>query len=116
MAEEGVDRARKMVRRILFRVVKESDSRLRLMSCSRDHLSIYTLHGEPLFFQHFDGPYFPTLRLLHKCKSIAGFSFSLITVLADHPLLCGAMSQIRSSSHMSASTAARSAFSSQAHT
>ncbi|KAI0303424.1 hypothetical protein B0F90DRAFT_1710916 [Multifurca ochricompacta] len=32
----------------------------------RDHLSIYALHGEPLFFQHFDGPYFPTLRLLHK--------------------------------------------------
>ena len=35
---------------------------------SRDHLSIYALHGEPLFFQHFDGPYFPTLRLLHKCE------------------------------------------------
>jgi len=32
----------------------------------RDHLSIYALHGEPLFFQHNDGPYFPTLRLLHK--------------------------------------------------
>ncbi|KAF8478999.1 hypothetical protein DFH94DRAFT_35681 [Russula ochroleuca] len=32
----------------------------------RDHLSIYALHGEPLFFQHFDGPYFPTLRLFHK--------------------------------------------------
>ncbi|KAI0290450.1 hypothetical protein BC826DRAFT_537486 [Russula brevipes] len=32
----------------------------------RDHPSIYALHGEPLFFQHFDGPYFPTLRLLHK--------------------------------------------------
>ncbi|KAH9967897.1 hypothetical protein BC827DRAFT_1258095 [Russula dissimulans] len=28
----------------------------------RDHLSIYALHGEPLFFQHFDGPYFPTLH------------------------------------------------------
>ncbi|KAI0003282.1 hypothetical protein BJV74DRAFT_522354 [Russula compacta] len=37
---------------------------------SRDHLSIYALHGEPLFFQHFDGPYFPTLRLLHKYPSI----------------------------------------------
>lgn len=35
---------------------------------SRDHLSIYTLHGEPLFFQHFDGPLFPTLKLLHKCE------------------------------------------------
>lgn len=34
---------------------------------SRDHISIYTLHGEPLFFQHFDGPFYPTLRLLHKC-------------------------------------------------
>ncbi|KZT69075.1 hypothetical protein DAEQUDRAFT_303364 [Daedalea quercina L-15889] len=38
---------------------------LTLVKC-RDHISIYTLHGEPLFFQHFDGPFFPTLRLLHK--------------------------------------------------
>ena len=38
-----------------------------LRPCSREHISIYTLHGEPLFFQHFDGPFFPTLRLLHKC-------------------------------------------------
>ncbi|KAH9053880.1 hypothetical protein EDB87DRAFT_1649219 [Lactarius vividus] len=33
---------------------------------SRDHLSIYALHGEPLFFQGLDGPYLPTVRLLHK--------------------------------------------------
>ncbi|KDQ59440.1 hypothetical protein JAAARDRAFT_33003 [Jaapia argillacea MUCL 33604] len=32
----------------------------------REHISIFTLHGEPLFFQHFDGPFYPTLRLLHK--------------------------------------------------
>ncbi|KAI0063400.1 hypothetical protein BV25DRAFT_1824506 [Artomyces pyxidatus] len=32
----------------------------------REHISIYTLHNEPLFFQHFDGPVYPTLRLLHK--------------------------------------------------
>jgi len=32
----------------------------------REHVSVYTLNGEPLFFQHFDGPYYPTLRLLHK--------------------------------------------------
>ncbi|KZT11468.1 uncharacterized protein LAESUDRAFT_710962 [Laetiporus sulphureus 93-53] len=38
---------------------------LTLVKC-REHISIFTLHGEPLFFQHFDGPFFPTLRLLHK--------------------------------------------------
>ncbi|KAH7924553.1 hypothetical protein BV22DRAFT_497722 [Leucogyrophana mollusca] len=32
----------------------------------REHISIYTVHNEPLFFQHFDGPIYPTLRLLHK--------------------------------------------------
>ncbi|KAJ7489872.1 hypothetical protein B0H11DRAFT_2010767 [Mycena galericulata] len=32
----------------------------------REHISIYTVQGEPLIFQHFDGPFYPTLRLLHK--------------------------------------------------
>ncbi|KAH8833539.1 hypothetical protein DL96DRAFT_1577407 [Flagelloscypha sp. PMI_526] len=32
----------------------------------REHLSIYTVHNEPIVFQHFDGPLYPTLRLLHK--------------------------------------------------
>ncbi|KIM28963.1 hypothetical protein M408DRAFT_125898 [Serendipita vermifera MAFF 305830] len=36
----------------------------------REHLSIYTLHGEPLFFQHFDGPFIPTLKLLHKFPKV----------------------------------------------
>jgi len=36
-----------------------------LVKC-REHLSIYSVHGVPLFFQHFDGPFYPTLRLLHK--------------------------------------------------
>lgn len=35
---------------------------------SREHISILALHSEPLFFQHFDGPYFPTLKILHRCK------------------------------------------------
>ena len=34
---------------------------------SREQLSIYTVNGEPLFFQQFDGPFYPTLRILHKC-------------------------------------------------
>ncbi|KAL7415870.1 PUA domain-containing protein [Mrakia frigida] len=38
---------------------------LTLVKC-REHISIFALNGEPLFFQHFDGPYFPCLRVLHK--------------------------------------------------
>ncbi len=37
-------------------------------SHSREHVSIYTVKSEPLFVQHFDGPIYPTLRLLHKCE------------------------------------------------
>jgi len=32
----------------------------------REHLSIYTVNGEPIFFQQSDGPFYPTLRVLHK--------------------------------------------------
>jgi PUA domain protein len=39
-------------------------------SRSREHLSIYTVHNEPIVFQHFDGPLYPTLRLLHKCIAV----------------------------------------------
>ncbi|KAF8520210.1 hypothetical protein BU17DRAFT_75754 [Hysterangium stoloniferum] len=56
----------------------------------RDHISVYTLHGEPLFFQHFDGPYFPTLRLLHK------YPFLLPSVTIDR----GAIRFLLSGAHM----------------
>ncbi|KAI6022702.1 PUA-like domain-containing protein [Pisolithus marmoratus] len=32
----------------------------------RNQVSIYTIHGEALFFQQSDGPIYPSLRLLHK--------------------------------------------------
>lgn len=32
----------------------------------KDHLSIYAVQGEPIFFQHSDGPIYPTLRVLHR--------------------------------------------------
>ncbi|CAG8746594.1 3166_t:CDS:2, partial [Funneliformis caledonium] len=31
-----------------------------------EHINLLTVNNEILFFQHFDGPYYPTLRLLHK--------------------------------------------------
>jgi PUA domain protein len=40
---------------------------------SKDHVSIYTVQSEPLFFQHFDEPLYPTLRLLHKCTLLSTY-------------------------------------------
>ncbi|ORY93912.1 PUA-like domain-containing protein [Syncephalastrum racemosum] len=31
-----------------------------------EHITFLSVNGEILFFQHFDGPYFPTLKLLHQ--------------------------------------------------
>ncbi|KAI7907225.1 malignant T cell-amplified sequence 1-like protein [Cokeromyces recurvatus] len=31
-----------------------------------DHINFLSVNGEILFFQHFDGPFLPTLALLHK--------------------------------------------------
>jgi len=62
---------------------------LTLVKC-RDHISLFTLHGEPLFFQHFDEPFFPTLRLLHK------YPFILPTVGIDR----GAIRFLLAGAHM----------------
>lgn len=34
----------------------------------RDHISLIVVEDEPLFFQNYDGPFIPTLRVLHKCS------------------------------------------------
>ena len=34
--------------------------------CSPDHVQLVILNNEPLFFAARDGPWFPTLRILHK--------------------------------------------------
>ena len=66
-------------------VVRLARSVLTLSSLvrSRDAISVLALHGEPLFFQHFDGPYYPTLRILHKCTSyLSLYLFRLLLPLA----------------------------------
>ncbi|QRV86315.1 Malignant T-cell-amplified sequence 1 [Ceratobasidium sp. AG-Ba] len=40
-----------------------------LVKC-REHVVILALHGEPLFFQHDEEPYLPSLKLLHKFPNL----------------------------------------------
>jgi len=58
----------------------------------REHISIYTVNSEPLIIQHFDGPYYPTLRLLHKYPYIlpkVGIDRGAIRfLLAGAPMMC----------------------------
>jgi hypothetical protein len=50
------------------------------INCCRAHLSVYTLHGEPLFFQYFDGSYFPTASL-QVMLVMAGYRLPLLSSL-----------------------------------
>ena len=38
-----------------------------LIARSQEHVTLVIIDKEPLFFNHRDGPYMPTLRLLHRC-------------------------------------------------
>ena len=39
------------------------------LACSANHVNLVVANNQVLFFNIRDGPYFPTLRVLHKCKS-----------------------------------------------
>ncbi|MCO5565364.1 hypothetical protein L7F22_019037 [Adiantum nelumboides] len=51
---------------ILLEQIWPKKQGITLVKFSREHVSFLVNQGEPLFFQHFDGPYMPTLHLLHK--------------------------------------------------
>ncbi|GIX63215.1 cell cycle regulator protein [Babesia caballi] len=40
-----------------------------ILAKCQDHLSLLLVGGEITFFQKRDGPWIPSLRLIHKCKS-----------------------------------------------
>lgn len=50
---------------------------------SHEHIEILTVNGELLFFRQREGPFYPTLRLLHKCESlyVDGIVLLLLTLL-----------------------------------
>ncbi|KAI9141678.1 malignant T cell-amplified sequence 1-like protein [Paraphysoderma sedebokerense] len=43
----------------------------------KDHINLLSVNNEILFFNHFDGPWFPTLKILHQ------FPFMLPTLQVD---------------------------------
>ena len=42
-----------------------------LMSKCQENITLLSVEGEVLFFNQRDGPYFPTLRLLHRCMLLS---------------------------------------------
>ena len=57
-----------------------------LFFCSQNHLNLVLVNNVPLFFSVRDGPYMPTLRLLHQCKVyiyifLAIFNFSKYSLI-----------------------------------
>jgi PUA domain protein len=62
-------------------LVKWSDPVVQgLIGGSREHISLLTLDNEVVFFQRFDEPYMPSLKLVHKCSPLTGL---LITIDPD---------------------------------
>ena len=45
----------------------------KLIVCSTGYITFLVINNEPLFYNENDGPWFPTLRLLHKCEFKALF-------------------------------------------
>jgi malignant T-cell-amplified sequence len=54
---------------------------------SSDRLMLYSLENEgiPLFFQHYDSVYVPTLKLLHKCIHLWNLFYSTIFFILIDP-------------------------------
>ena len=44
------------------------------VACSANHVNLVVANNQVLFFNIRDGPYFPTLRVLHKCKWLAAMT------------------------------------------
>ena len=53
----------------LIELVFPKKSNIYQTKCRENGVVLLVVDNEPLFFQHFDGPFIPTLRLVHKCKS-----------------------------------------------
>lgn len=58
-----------------------------LHACSPEHVQIVITNGQPLFFAQRDGPWFPTLRLLHQYPEMMARSFAQLVLNCRSPRL-----------------------------
>jgi predicted RNA-binding protein (TIGR00451 family) len=63
-----------------------------LHGCSQGHIQIVVINGEPLFFTTRDGPWCPTLRMVHKypdmIKKLRVDTGAIKFVLAGADIMC----------------------------
>ena len=69
LAQEGTSTDIEMVRDN-FMITKNNYHPFVFNHCSREHIELIMVKGEFVFFKQRDGPYLPTLKLLHKCELV----------------------------------------------
>lgn len=52
-----------------------------IVDASHEHIEVLVgANGDFLFFRHREGPWVPTLRLLHKCKIMPVYQFYVLHI------------------------------------
>lgn len=70
----------------LLEVIMPKKANMQQTKC-REHITFICVDGEPLFYQHFDGPLMPSLRVIHKCKnSHPPLVFSFVVIDGSSPI------------------------------
>lgn len=64
------------IRVLIFYRFSDSEYVMMFTTCSQNHINLVVVNNVPLFFNVRDGPYMPTLRLLHQCKHLSTLSWS----------------------------------------
>lgn len=71
--------------------------------CSQGHIQIVVMNGEPLFFTTRDGPWCPTLRMVHKypeiMKKLRVDTGAIKFVLAGADIMCPGLTSAGATMH-----------------
>lgn len=53
---------------VLLEAIWPKKEDVTMVRFAREHVQFIVREGRPIFWQHFEGSFFPTLRLVHQCE------------------------------------------------